>query len=233
MKILLIMPRGALYRYQTGIFKKSVRYAPLTLTTLASLVPREIEAEVEIIDEGVEAMPEDLNADLIGITAITGTAIRAYKIADRLRSRGIPVVLGGVHPTLMPNEAMQHADSVVTGFAEESWPQLLCDFKKNKMKKLYTQSPELSLENLPFPRRDLYKTKGYVTIHTVQATRACINLCDFCVVPVAWGRRMYSRPIRDFINELANLTCPYNSLLLSILTFVYLGILLAQDYWWF
>lgn len=202
MKILLIMPRGALYRHKTGIFKKPIRYAPLTLTTLASLIPPEMDAEVRIIDEGVEKLPENLQADLVGITAITGTATRAYAIADSIRKKGIPVILGGVHPTLMPQEAVEHADSVVTGFAEESWPQLLRDFKFNKMKKIYTQSADLSLENLPLPRRDLFNGNGYVTINTVQATRGCVNCCDFCIVPVAWGQKMYLRPVKDVIEEI-------------------------------
>lgn len=202
MKILLIMPRGALYRHRTGVFKKPIRYAPLTLITLASLIPPEIDAEVQIIDEGIEEIPKNIEADIVGITAITGTATRAYAIADEIRRKGIPVVLGGVHPTLMPQEAAKHADSVVTGFAEESWPQLLHDFKNGAMKKLYTQSKDISMANLPLPRRDLLKSKGYVTINTIQATRGCINCCDFCVVPVAWGQRMYLRPIRDVIREL-------------------------------
>ncbi len=202
MKILLIMPRGTLYRYQKGIFKRPIRYAPLTLTTLAALIPPEIEAEVQVVDEGVESLPHEINADLVGITAITGASMRAYAIADNIRKRGIPVVLGGVHSTLMPEEAAKHADSVVTGFAEESWPQLLRDFVRGRMQKRYRQSPDLSMVNLPIPRRDLVKHKGYVTIHTMQATRGCTNLCDFCVVPVAWGRKMYLRPIKDVIEEL-------------------------------
>lgn len=202
MKIILILPRGPMYRYKDGIFKKSIRYAPLTLTTLASLIPQEIDAEIDIIDEGIENLPQDFDADLVGITAITGTAMRAYAIADNIRKKGIAVVLGGVHPTLMPQEAMLHADSVVNGFAEESWPQLLRDFTQNKMKQLYTQSPTLSLACLPLPRRDLLKRKGYVTVDTIQATRGCVNFCDFCVVPVAWGHRMYFRPIKDVIKEM-------------------------------
>jgi radical SAM superfamily enzyme YgiQ (UPF0313 family) len=202
MKILLIMPRGALYRYEKGIFKRPIRYAPLTLTTLAALIPPEIEAEVEIIDEGVESLPAEIKADLVGITAITGTVVRAYALADHIRQKGIPVVLGGVHATLMPQEAILHADAVVTGFAEESWPQLLRDFARGIMKKLYTQSSTLSMDNLPFPRRELLKGKGYITVNTVQATRGCINQCDFCVVPIAWGKRMYLRPVKDVISEL-------------------------------
>lgn len=202
MKIILILPRGPIYRYNNGIFKKPILYAPLTLTTLASLIPPEIEAEVQIIDEGIENLPNEFNADLIGITAITGTARRAYIIADYIRAKGIPVILGGVHPTLMPQEAMEHADAVVTGFAEESWPQILRDFMQNKMKKIYTQSTNLSLANLPIPRRNLLKRKNYVTVETIQATRGCTNFCDFCVVPIAWGRRMYFRPIKDVIEEI-------------------------------
>ena len=202
MKILLIMPRGALYRYEKGIFKRPIRYAPLTLTTLAGLIPPEIEAEVEIIDEGVESLPTSIEADLVGITAITGTVTRAYALADHIRAKGIPVVLGGVHATLMPAEASLHADAVVTGFAEESWPRLLRDFVQGRMGKLYTQSSSLSMENLPTPRRDLLKGKGYITVSTLQATRGCPNQCDFCVVPVAWGRRMYLRPVKDVIREL-------------------------------
>ncbi|MEW6009347.1 MAG: radical SAM protein [Candidatus Omnitrophota bacterium] len=205
MKITLIMPRGALYRHSGGVFRRPIRYAPLTLTSLAALIPPEINAEVKIIDEGIEEMPSEINADLVGITAITGTALRAYKLADAIRKKGIPVVLGGVHPTLMPQEAGMHADSVVTGFAEESWPQLLRDFADGGMKKIYTQSPNLSLANLPTPKREILKSKGYVSIHTLQATRGCINACDFCIVPIAWGRRMYFRPVEDVIKELAEI----------------------------
>src|SRR5215813_8857220 len=114
LRILLLSSRGPLYRRRGGIWKKSMRYAPLTLTTLASLIPPEIPADVRILDEGVDEIdPDRIDADLVGISAITGTAPRAYEIAARLRQRNIPVVLGGVHPTLMPEEAIEHADSVV------------------------------------------------------------------------------------------------------------------------
>lgn len=204
MKIVLLMPRGALYRKHQGIFRRPIRYAPLTLTTLASLVPEEINAEVEIYDEGVETIPDNIEADLVGITAITGTAMRAYAIADKLRLKGIPVVIGGVHATLVPNEALLHADSVVTGFAEESWPRLLRDFYSGKMQRLYVQSQAISMEKLPIPKRSLWnkKEKSFVSIDSVQATRGCTNNCDFCIVPVAWGRRMYLRPVKDVIQEL-------------------------------
>src|SRR5579863_9044261 len=97
LRITLLSPRGPLYRHRGGIWKKTMRYAPLTLTTLASLVPPEISAEVSIIDEGVDEIdPGHIEADLVGITAITGTAPRAYELSAQFRQRNIPVVLGGV-----------------------------------------------------------------------------------------------------------------------------------------
>ena len=128
MKIVLISPKGPLYRHRGGIFKRSLRYAPLTLTTLAALVPPELNADVRLVDEGIEDVDLGLDADLIGMTVITGTARRAYELATHFRSRGIPVVLGGPHVTLIPDDAAPHADAIVVGYAEESWPQLLRDF---------------------------------------------------------------------------------------------------------
>src|SRR5262249_44263045 len=144
---------------------------------------------VNIIDEGVDEIdPERVDVDLVGISAITGTAPRSYEIAARLRQRGIPVVIGGVHPTLMPEEAMLHADSVVVGYAEESWPQLLRDFVAGRMARRYDQSPKLKLQNLPFPQRELFDRSLVNVAHTLEATRGCIFQCEFCVVPAAWGK---------------------------------------------
>ena len=202
LRILLLSPRGPLYRHRGGIWKKTMRYAPLTLTTLASLVPPEIPAEVSIIDEGTEEIfPDRIDADLVGISAITGTAPRSYEIAARLRQRNIPVVIGGVHPTLMPEEAMQHADSVVAGYAEESWPQLLRDFIAGHMARRYDQSPALKLDNLPFPQRQLFNKSMVNVAHTLEATRGCIFQCEFCVVPAAWGRPL-QKPVSYVIADI-------------------------------
>ena len=179
-----------------------MRYAPLTLTTLASLVPPDIAADIQLIDEGIdEIVPDAIDADLVGISAITGTAPRAYEIAGVLRRRGIPVVLGGVHPTLAPDEAMCHADAVAVGYAEESWPRLLRDFVAGRMAPRYDQDPNLSLAGLPFPRRDLFNGGMVNVAHTLEATRGCIYQCDFCVVPAAWGRPL-QKPVADVVADI-------------------------------
>ena len=152
MRIVLISPKGPLYRHRGGIFKKSLRYMPLTLTTLAALVPGELGADPRLYDEGIEEVdPARMEADLVGLTVITGTAMRAYELAARFRERGIPVVLGGPHVTLAPEDAQPHADAIVVGYAEESWPELLRDFAAGRMKRRYDQRPGLSLAGMPVP----------------------------------------------------------------------------------
>ncbi len=200
MKIVLISPKGPLYRHKGGIFRKSLRYQPLTLTTLAALIPEELGVEIQLIDEGIQDIPADLQADLIGMTVITGTATHAYELSGRFRQQGIPVVLGGPHVTLVPEEAMCHADAVCVGFAEQSWPQMLRDFSRGAMQAAYYQSPTLSLENMPFPRRDLFDPRLFLTQAVFEATRSCAHDCEFCVAPAAWGRGQYQKPI-DWVIE--------------------------------
>jgi radical SAM superfamily enzyme YgiQ (UPF0313 family) len=200
-RVLLLSPRGPLYKHRTGIFRKSLRYAPLTLTTLAALVPPELDARVTLVDEGVADIDPGTPADLVGISVITGTAPRAYELAAAFRRRGIPVVLGGVHPTLMPEEAARHADTVVVGYAERAWPRLLRDFTAGRLAARYDQEPDLRLEGLPFPRRDLLPASHYTTMHTIEATRGCIHQCDFCVVPTAWGRPL-KRPVGEVVADI-------------------------------
>ena len=203
MKILLLSPKGPLYRHRGGIFKKNLRYAPLTLTTLAALVPAELNAAIQITDEGVEEIAVDrLEADLVGITVITGTAVRAYELAGQLRARGIPVVLGGPHVTLVPDDAQPHADSIVVGYAEESWPRLLRDFVAGRLEPRYVQARDLSLANRPFPRRELMKKNSYITTHVFEATRGCVHSCDFCVVPAAWGLKPYQKPVEEVVADI-------------------------------
>ena len=145
LRIVLISPKGPLYRHRGGIFGQTLRYMPLTLPTLAALIPDDVPVELTCIDEGIGDVDLSREADLVGMTVITGTAGRAYELAANFRGRGIPVVLGGPHVTLAPDDAAPHADSVVVGYAEESWPQLLRDFAAGRMRRRYNQRPDLDL----------------------------------------------------------------------------------------
>lgn len=202
MKIQLLSPAGEIHRNTTGIFKTALRYAPLTLTTLAALVPAELNTEITIQDEGVQPLDLDFPPSLVGITAITGTALRAYSIADQLRSRGHTVVLGGVHATLLPDEAARHADAIVTSYAEKSWPQLLYDYAGGRLQRRYYAPTDRRLNDVPIARRDLLKKERYATVNSIEATRGCPHRCDFCAVPAAWANIYAHRPIEDVIAEL-------------------------------
>lgn len=201
MKIALLSPRGPLYRHKGGIFKKSLRYMPLTLPTLAALIPPEIPHQLQLLDEGIGEIPLDLQADIIGISAITGSSLRAYELADHFRRQGRCVILGGVHPTLMPQEAARHADSVVVGYAEDSWPQLLRDFAAGNLQSSYRQASDLKLGGRPRPRRDLLPDGQFSVGTTLEATRGCIHKCNFCVVPTAWGRPL-QHPVQEVIDDI-------------------------------
>jgi radical SAM superfamily enzyme YgiQ (UPF0313 family) len=201
-RIVLISPKGPLYRHRGGIFKRSLRYAPLTLTTLAALVPPELAAEVTLVDEGIADVDPDLDADLIGLTVITGTAVRAYALAAQFRRRGIPVVLGGPHVTLVPDDAQPHADAIVVGYAEDTWPELLRDAAAGRLRPRYDQQPGLSLANRPFARRDLLPRGRFITNDVFEATRGCVHSCDFCVVPTAWGLSPFQKPVEDVVADI-------------------------------
>ncbi len=202
MRIALISPKGPLYRHRSGIWKKSLRYQPLTLTTLAALIPPDLPHEVVLYDEGIADVPTDLAADVVGITVITGTARRAYELADEFRRRGLVVVLGGPHVTLVPDDAQPHADAIVVGYAEDTWPQLLRDLAAGALRPRYVQAPGLDLGGRPFARRDLLPSRQFLTSNVFEATRGCVHPCDFCVVPTAWGRRPFQKPVEDVVADI-------------------------------
>jgi radical SAM superfamily enzyme YgiQ (UPF0313 family) len=202
MKVALLSPKGPLYRNRGGIFKKSLRYQPLTLTTLAALAPPELDIDFALYDEGIADIPPDLDVNLVGLTVITGSSVRAYELAGHYRARGIAVVLGGPHVTLVPQEAQQHADAICVGYAEETWPQLLRDFADGRMRPRYDQGHGFALTNLPFPRRELLDKRHYLTQAVFEATRACAHDCEFCVVPTAWGRRQFQKPVGHVVEDI-------------------------------
>lgn len=205
MKIKLISPSGLMYSKRWGLFPRALRYAPSTLTTLAALVPANLNADVEILDEGVEILNIDDKPDLVAISIITGTSERGYMIADSYRRRGIPVVIGGVHATLMPDEAKSHADAVVTGLAFESWPKLLQDFAGGSLQDFYRELPGMSFSGFPTPRYDLIKPFSYITKTSIQATFGCPFKCDFCAV-VATQKSYRHRPVAEVIAQLEQMS---------------------------
>ena len=201
MKIALMSPAGAMHRYN-GMFHKGLHYAPITLALLAALVPKELDAEVVIYDETAEAIPLDTDADVIAITCITGTSSRCYRYADYFRSLGKTVLLGGVHPTLMPHEAAEHADAVLTGLGEKTFPQALLDIRDGCLKPLYHGGGCPDIANRPLPRKDLLNKKKYITLNTVEAVRGCNHSCTFCAYPAAFGKGVITRPVEDVIAEI-------------------------------
>jgi radical SAM superfamily enzyme YgiQ (UPF0313 family) len=190
---------------QKGLLSwRAKAYAPpLNLCMVAAYTPPD--SEVSITDECVEAIDFEKEVDLVGLTAYTNAAPRAYEIADAFRRRGVPVVMGGVHASTLPEEALEHCDAVVVGEAEGVWQRLIKDFSQGRLKEIYENDGLASLEDLPLPRRDLLRPDDYVTINTVQTTRGCPHNCSFCSVTRFNGRTYRFRPIPEVIREMESL----------------------------
>lgn len=179
---------------------KKLLCPPLAPAAIAALTPPEV--EVSITDENVTAIDFHKDTDLVGITVLTATAKRAYEITDFFRARGVKVVLGGIHASIMPDEASEHADAVVIGEAEGIWPQVIEDFKAGRLQKVYRQHERPSLVGLPVPRRDLFKKGAYFIPNTVSTTRGCPHNCSFCSVTLFFGRSYRCRPLAEVISEI-------------------------------
>jgi radical SAM superfamily enzyme YgiQ (UPF0313 family) len=176
----------------------------LGLLKVAALTPPEW--EVSIVDEKVESLDMEQPADLVGITAMTTTVQRGYEIADHFRRRGIKVIMGGMHVSCLPEEALAHSDCVVAGEAEGLWPTVLEDFEKGELKRIYHHNGSLpSLAQLPTPDWDLYRSKNYLPVHFVETTRGCPIDCEFCSVTSAFGGKYRSRPHEEVLLELRGL----------------------------
>jgi radical SAM superfamily enzyme YgiQ (UPF0313 family) len=170
---------------------------------VAALTPPEV--EVSLTDENVTVINFQKETDLVGITAMTITAQRAYEIADTFRERGIKVILGGSHPSALPEEASQHADAVVIGEAEGIWSNVIEDFKANKLQRVYRQRERPSLVNLPIPRRDLFAKGAYYVTNTISTTRGCPYACSFCTVTSFFGHTYRCRPVEEILKEIETL----------------------------
>lgn len=201
MKVTLIEPafdgRGIVKLYGFKIL-------PYGLLQLASVTPPGV--EVEIFDEKVEPIPERLDTDLVGISVFTtANAPRAYRLAARYRERGIPVVVGGTHPSALPDEALRYADSVVVGEGESVWPRVIGDFQRGELKPIYRPPlPDLAVlpSRHPWP---LLKTDRYPAPMVVQTTRGCPVGCEFCSVTSFNGAKMRHKGIDQIVRELEEL----------------------------
>jgi radical SAM superfamily enzyme YgiQ (UPF0313 family) len=179
-------------------------YSPLAgLLAVAACIPRD-QYEVVLTDENIETIDFDLKADLVGISAMTSYVNRGYEIADEFRSRGIPVVMGGVHPSFMPQEALAHCDAVVIGEVELVIGKLLDDLKHGSMRGTYKSEQLHPMIGLSMPRYDLLKKNRYVNRTFVQTSRGCHQGCTFCAEPLMNGLKFRYRPVDEVISEMEN-----------------------------
>ena len=202
-KLLLILP--ALQQVRDNKFRliKYSRFPPLSLLTVAGLTPQD-NWEILVRDEHIESSEVDGHIDLVGIQTYISSAYRGYELAAKWRRRGAKVVLGGLHPTSLPQEAAQHADAVCLGPAEPVWGRILEDFERGRLRRFYHGQREGSAALVPLPRRDLMNPRGYLIRHTMVTSRGCPHACDFCYKTSFWGPSYYEgRPIHRLERELA------------------------------
>ena len=200
MKLLLILPKNE--RSYWGQVSRSGKagFVRLNLPTIAAITPKEW--DVEILDARVKPIDYHANIDIVGITGFTSEVPGAYEIADNFRKKGVTVVMGGVHVSAMPDEALQHADAVVIGEAELVWHKLLDDFKKDELKPKYKADRLCDMKNMAIPRRDLLDRKMYSGYYTLQATRGCPFNCDYCAVTAFFGNKFRVRQVDEVIEEI-------------------------------
>jgi radical SAM superfamily enzyme YgiQ (UPF0313 family) len=196
MKVLLISPERRRKKGEAFLFKLGF----LNLPYIAAVTPRDV--DVKIVDEAYEAIDFDEKVDLVGLTAQTPVAPRAYQIASEFRRRGVPVVMGGVHASMLPEEAIQYVDSVVIGEGEASWPQLIEDFRRGHLKAFYRPATKANMKNLLLPRRDLLNEAHYLPLRLLETSRGCPHKCDFCGVSKFFGNRYRCRPLEEIDREL-------------------------------
>jgi radical SAM superfamily enzyme YgiQ (UPF0313 family) len=172
---------------------------PLVFAILAGLTPPHV--ETVLYDDRLEPIPFDEPTDLAALTVETYTARRAYAIARQYRLRGVPVVMGGYHPTFLPEEALQHADAVVVGDAEETWPQVVRDAAAGRLQRVYRQNSFPPLDGLR-PDRSIYARKRYAPAALVQFGRGCRYACEFCSIHAFYGKNLRQRPVHEVVAEI-------------------------------
>ncbi len=193
-KLLFVNPVS---KFRRGFVRtETTKYPPLAFGILSALTPGSW--EIEIVDENFDEY-KFKDADLVGLTAYTSSAYRAYQIANEYRKKKIPVVMGGIHASMMPDEALQYVDSVIIGEAESIWQKLLTDFETGKLNKKYF-GDRLPLDKIPIPRHELFHQK--YSMGSVLTTRGCPFNCDFCTVSAFNGKKYRMRPVENVLQEL-------------------------------
>jgi radical SAM superfamily enzyme YgiQ (UPF0313 family) len=186
------------------LYMNRALYSPLAgLLAVAASIPRD-QYEVILTDENIEEIDFDLKADLVGISAMTSYVNRGYEIADQFRTRGLPVVMGGVHPSFMPQEALKHCDAVVIGEVELVIDRLLDDLRHGSMRGSYKSQVLHSMVGMPMPRYDLLKKHRYVNRTFIQTSRGCHQGCTFCAEPLMNGLKFRYRPVDEVVREMEN-----------------------------
>jgi radical SAM superfamily enzyme YgiQ (UPF0313 family) len=198
MKITFIKPN--IGRMEHSLYVDEGRMEPLMLAVLAGLTPPDVECVLH--DDRMEPIPFDEPTDLVAITVETFTARRAYEIAAEYRARDVPVILGGMHVTLLPEEAAQHANSIFLGDAETAWAQVVEDARHGQLKPRYRGPPGVGQIGHVLPRRDLFRGKTYLPITLMQYVRGCRFACQFCAVSQYFGRKHHIRAIDDVLREI-------------------------------
>jgi hypothetical protein len=200
MKITFIKPN--IGRLEHSLYVDEGRMEPLQLGVLAGLTPPD--AECVLYDDRIEAIPYDEPTDLVAITVEIYTARRAYEIAEEFRLRGVKVILGGFHPTLVPDECRQYADSIFVGDAELIWRDVVEDARRGRLRPEYRSPPGIPQPGGVQPRRELFRGKRYLPVTLMQFGRGCRFSCDFCAISVFFNRRNYVRRTREVLDEIAN-----------------------------
>lgn len=200
MKITFILP--CVGRKPGQSYPRSWLMEPLSIAMLSALTPAGVEKV--FYDDRLEAIDYDAPTDLVAMSVETYTARRAYQISDRFRRKGVPVVMGGFHPSLVPEEVGRHADAVVVGEAEGVWHQLLDDLAAKRLQRRYKADSRPELAGL-FPDRGIFAGRRYMDVALVETGRGCRLGCEFCSISAMFERTYSTRPVEDVVREIREL----------------------------
>lgn len=200
MRLTLVHP--AIGRRAGANYMRTWQMEPLPIAVLAALTPKDV--DISFYDDRMEPIDFDRPADLVAIPVETYTAKRSYQIASEFRRRGVPVVMGGFHATLMTDEVKDYAEAVVVGEAEELWPQVIEDARRRRLQPIYRANSQPDLGQVRYDR-SIFRGRRYLPIGLVETGRGCRFPCDFCAIQTFFERTARHRPIDAIVAEIAAL----------------------------